>query len=210
MEFIKGTLAAWLLFINFIITSILFYLTLEAFNYKNCMDFEDYALGAFIINTTSLFFEITFFLTFFVSERGCCCNKDGKGYENGNICNCCDELACCHNCTDNYIQNMMFIPLCMTVVFVISFFLNQACGRHPSRFSLIVTLFIIDFTLTMVSIYIMINFRPNIFIILIIIFSLIGALVNFLAAFLPNTIKFAKFRYDYDEDEDEEFALHSL
>ena len=99
---------------------------------------------------------------------------------------------------------MTFIYLCTTGVFTILFFLNQARGRHPSRFSLIVTLFIIDFSLTMVSIYIMINYRPNIFIILIFIFSLIGAVVNFLAAFLPNTIKYAKFRYDYEEDE--EFA----
>ncbi len=182
------------------------------FTIKIISDLGDYALGAFIMNTFSWYFELSLFLTFFVSEKGCCCNQDGKGYKNNNIFNCCDELECCrcHDCENHPLAFRMFIVSCMTVVFAISFFLNQACGRHPSRFSLIVTLFIIDFTLTMVSIYIMINFRPYIFIILIFIFSLIGALVNFLAAFLPNTIKYAKFRYNYDEDEDEEFAMHSL
>ena len=54
----------------------------------------------------------------------------------------------------------------------------------------------------MISLYVLINFKFDVFILLAFIFSLFGAICNFLAIFLPNTVKYRKLRHDYKDEDD--------
>lgn len=49
----------------------------------------------------------------------------------------------------------------------------------------------------MISLYVLINFKFDVFILLAFIFSLFVTICNFLAIILPNTVKYRKLRHDY-------------
>ena len=208
MEFMKGKAAVWFLLANIIITLTLLFFTLKIYiiSPSDYVYSPTFGLALFIMNCFSIIFIFLFLFTYCISERGCCCNKNEAGYQTNVPFDCCEEMTCCCECCYG-LGPLLFFPLHITIIFAIYHF-NGICGRHASRLTHTIILFIINFTICMISLYVGINFAFDIFIILTFIFSLFGAICNLLAVLLPNTVRGRKLRHDYKDEDD--YLMYNL
>ena len=203
MEYMKGKAAVQFLLANIIIKLALLFFTLKIFviSPKDYKYSSTFGLALFILNCSSIIFILLFWFTYCISERGCCCNKNEAGYPSNVPFICCEEIDC--SCCESYssLGVLLFFQSHILLIFAIYHF-NGICGRHLARLIHIIILFIIYFSMFMISLYVLINFKFDVFILLAFIFSLFGAICNFLAIILPNTVKYRKLRHDYKDEDD--------
>ena len=137
-------------------------------------------MALLIINCRSIIFILLIWFTYCTSERGCWCNKDEAGYSSNIPFICCEEIDnwCCECCYG--LGGPLFFSVTYSYYSSIYNF-NGIRGRHLASLIDLFFLFIIDFSICLISLYIGIYFTIFIIFILTFIFSLFSAICNFLA-----------------------------
>jgi hypothetical protein len=168
---------------------------------------DDLAELILYLDIVAMFFVIILMISFCLTKNECCSNDPAvnQGFAIGSCygtCICCDECSrrgkCNCDCQssggsgDSAIG--ILILFLFIAVFVAIFFAVKACGKHISRIFSVLTLLLLD--LGMAGLAIASSYSDT-YLTLIIIFSIIGAICNFLGILLPNLSNCQNLSYNY-------------
>ena len=193
MAFMRSTLAYALFWFNFIITGLILGSVLLSSNTNYIILFID--LGV-------MFFLFLFLISFCVGGNECCTSdrEVNAGFAIGRCygaCICCDNCCSCvrnGECICQCLSGMdckgndgegLFYLLVFLLVFLLFYYLFKKCGKHGLRISFLVIISIAYCVMAYFAIESR-NGTLDIFLILVIVFSLLTAITNILGIILPN------------------------
>ena len=202
MAFMRSTLAYALFWFNFIITGLILGSVLLSSNTNYIILFID--LGV-------MFFLFLFLISFCVGGNECCTSdrEVNAGFAIGSwygACICCDNCCSCvrnGECICQCLSGMdckgndgegLFYLLVFLLVFVLFYYLFKKCGKHGLRISFLVIISIAYCVMAYFAIESR-NGTLDIFLILVIAFSLITSIINLLGIILPNCCNILSYQY---------------
>ena len=202
MAFMRSTLAYALFWFNFIITGLILGSVLLSSNTNYIILFID--LGV-------MFFLFLFLISFCVGGNECCTSdrEVNAGFAVGSCygaCICCDNCCSCvrnGECICQCLSGMdckgndgegLFYLLVFLLVFLLFYYLFKKCGKHGLRISFLVIISIAYCVMAYFAIESR-NGTLDIFLILVIVFSLLTAITNLLGIILPNCCNILSYQY---------------
>ena len=202
MAFMRSTLAYALFWFNFIITGLILGSVLLSSNTNYIILFID--LGV-------MFFLFLFLISFCVGGNECCTSdrEVNAGFAIGSwygACICCDNCCSCvrnGECICQCLSGMdckgndgegLFYLLVFLLVFFLFYYLFKKCGKHGLRISFLVIISIAYCVMAYFAIESR-NGTLDIFLILVIVFSLLTAITNLLGIILPNCFNILSYQY---------------
>ena len=202
MAFMRSTLAYALFWFNFIITGLILGSVLLSSNTNYIILFID--LGV-------MFFLFLFLISFCVGGNECCTSdrEVNAGFAIGSCygaCICCDNCCSCvrnGECICQCLSGMdckgndgegLFYLLVFLLVFLLFYYLFKKCGKHGLRISFLVIISIAYCVMAYFAIESR-NGTLDIFLILVIVFSLLTAITNLLGIILPNCFNILSYQY---------------
>ena len=202
MAFMRSTLAYALFWFNFIITGLILGSVLLSSNTNYIILFID--LGV-------MFFLFLFLISFCVGGNECCTSdrEVNAGFAVGSCygaCICCDNCCSCvrnGECICQCLSGMdckgndgegLFYLLVFLLVFFLFYYLFKKCGKHGLRISFLVIISIAYCVMAAFAIESR-NGTLDIFLILVIVFSLLTSIINLLGIILPNCFNILSYQY---------------
>ena len=202
MAFMRSTLAYALFWFNFIITGLILGSVFLSSNTNYIILFID--LGV-------MFFLFLFLISFCVGGNECCTSdrEVNAGFAIGSwygACICCDNCCSCvrnGECICQCLSGMdckgndgegLFYLLVFLLVFLLFYYLFKKCGKHGLRISFLVIISIAYCVMAYFAIESR-NGTLDIFLILVIVFSLLTAITNLLGIILPNCFNILSYQY---------------
>ena len=196
MAFMRSTLAYALFWFNFIITGLILGSVLLSSNTNNNLNVILY------VDLGVMFFLFLYLISFCVGGNECCTSdrEVNAGFAIGSwygACICCDNCCSCvrnGECICQCLSGMdckgndgegLFYLLVFLLVFLLFYYLFKKCGKHGLRISFLVIISIAYCVMAAFAIESR-NGTLDIFLILVIVFSLLTAITNLLGIILPN------------------------
>ena len=205
MAFMRSTLAYALFWFNFIITGLILGFVLLSSNTNNNLNVILYAhLGVML-------FLFLYLISFCVGGIECCTSdrEVNAGFAIGSwygACICCDNCCSCvrnGECICQCLSGMdckgndgegLFYLLVFLLVFLLFYYLFKKCGKHGLRISFLVIISIAYCVMAYFAIESR-NGTLDIFLILVIVFSLLTSIINLLGIILPNCCNILSYQY---------------
>ena len=205
MAFMRSTLAYALFWFNFIITGLILGFVLLYSNTNNNLNVILY------VDLGIIFFLFLFLISFCVGGNECCTSdrEVNAGFAIGSwygACICCDNCCSCvrnGECICQCLSGMdckgndgegLFYLLVFLLVFLLFYYLFKKCGKHGLRISFLVIISIAYCVMAYFAIESR-NGTLDIFLILVIVFSLLTSIINLLGIILPNRFNILSYQY---------------
>ena len=205
MAFMRSTLAYALFWFNFIITGLILGSVLLSSNTNNNLNVILY------VDLGVMFFLFLFLISFCVGGNECCTSdrEVNAGFAIGSwygACICCDNCCSCvrnGECICQCLSGMdckgndgegLFYLLVFLLVFLLFYYLFKKCGKHGLRISFLVIISIAYCVMAYFAIESR-NGTLDIFLILVIVFSLLTSIINLLGIILPNCCNILSYQY---------------
>ena len=205
MAFMRSTLAYALFWFNFIITGLILGSVLLSSNTNNNLNVILY------VDLGVMFFLFLYLISFCVGGNECCTSdrEVNAGFAIGSwygACICCDNCCSCvrnGECICQCLSGMdckgndgegLFYLLVFLLVFLLFYYLFKKCGKHGLRISFLVIISIAYCVMAYFAIESR-NGTLDIFLILVIVFSLLTAITNLLGIILPNCFNILSYQY---------------
>ena len=205
MAFMRSTLAYALFWFNFIITGLILGSVLLSSNTNNNLNVILY------VDLGVMFFLFLYLISFCVGGNECCTSdrEVNAGFAIGSwygACISCDNCCSCvrnGECIVQCLSGMdckgndgegLFYLLVFLLVFLLFYYLFKKCGKHGLRISFLVIISIAYCVMAYFAIESR-NGTLDIFLILVIVFSLLTSIINILGIILPNCCNILSYQY---------------